>query len=62
MAAASSAVSSDYIPIVVAALALVLSGWWPDPTGRYQLRYWDGRLWTSGVITNGAQGVVPHPL
>jgi len=27
--------------------------WYPDPFGRFQLRYWDGREWTSHVSTNG---------
>jgi uncharacterized protein YxjI len=27
--------------------------WYPDPFGRFQMRYWDGREWTSHVSTNG---------
>src|SRR5262249_27396838 len=27
--------------------------WYPDPSGRYRLRYWDGRAWTSDVSSNG---------
>jgi Scramblase/Protein of unknown function (DUF2510) len=31
--------------------------WHPDPTGRHQLRYWDGSRWTDHVSTNGQAGV-----
>lgn len=29
------------------------AGWYPDPSGRYQHRYWDGTAWTDNVSTNG---------
>jgi hypothetical protein len=28
-------------------------GWMRDPTGRFELRYWDGRTWTGDVATDG---------
>jgi len=28
--------------------------WYPDPVGRAQARYWDGRMWTSHVVRDGA--------
>jgi hypothetical protein len=28
-------------------------GWYNDPYGRYQQRYWDGEQWTGRVATNG---------
>jgi len=28
-------------------------GWYADPTGRHQYRYWDGFAWTSSVSDNG---------
>lgn len=28
-------------------------GWFPDPTGRHQHRYYDGVTWTDGVSDNG---------
>lgn len=31
------------------------AGWHPDPSGRHQLRYWDGRAWTDSVSDNGVQ-------
>ncbi len=35
------------------------AGWFPDPYGRYQQRYWDGSAWTAHVTTNGQQTVDP---
>ena len=35
------------------------AGWHPDPTGRHQLRYWDGLRWTGHVSDVGAVGVDP---
>ena len=35
------------------------AGWLADPSGRYQLRFWDGLAWTEHVSTNGAQAVDP---
>jgi uncharacterized protein DUF2510 len=32
-------------------------GWYPDPDGRLELRYWDGRRWTEHVFHRGAQSV-----
>lgn len=29
------------------------AGWYPDPLGRYELRYWDGGAWTAHVSTGG---------
>jgi len=29
------------------------AGWHPDPTGRHERRYWDGRLWTDQVADAG---------
>ncbi len=33
--------------------------WYPDPTGRYEARYWDGRKWTSYISHYGATGADP---
>lgn len=35
----------------------VAAGWYPDPTKRHELRYWDGATWTDHVHTAGTQGV-----
>jgi hypothetical protein len=31
----------------------VPAGWHADPTGRFELRYWDGVRWTDRVSTGG---------
>jgi uncharacterized protein YxjI len=31
------------------------ASWHPDPMGRHQLRYWDGKAWTDHVSNNGVQ-------
>ena len=32
-------------------------GWFPDPAGRHQTRYWDGDLWTAHVVDDGVTAV-----
>jgi len=34
-------------------------GWFPDPSGKHQHRYFDGTRWTEHVATNGDQPVDP---
>lgn len=40
--------------------------WFPDPTGRFEHRYWDGERWTEHVGTQGRQAIdhlqPPPPL
>ncbi len=31
------------------------AGWYPDPTRRFDQRYWDGTGWTDNVVRNGQQ-------
>jgi uncharacterized protein YxjI len=39
------------------------ANWYPDPMGRYQVRYWDGTNWTEHVSTNGVTALDPiHPV
>ena len=35
------------------------AGWFPDPAGRHQLRYWDGTSWTEHVRDQQVAGVDP---
>lgn len=35
------------------------AGWHPDPTGRHQLRWWDGQGWTPAVHDGGVHGTDP---
>ena len=39
--------------------APVTSGWFPDPTGRFEYRYYNGRTWTGDVSTGGERYVDP---
>jgi uncharacterized RDD family membrane protein YckC len=34
-------------------------GWYPDPAGRHQVRWFDGRIWTEDVADNGVTGKEP---
>lgn len=33
------------------------AGWWPDPYGRNEVRWYDGQQWTRDVATGGKQTV-----
>jgi uncharacterized protein YxjI len=35
------------------------AAWYPDPFGRHESRYWDGRQWTEHVASHGRQAVDP---
>jgi hypothetical protein len=37
----------------------VPAGWYTDPAGRYELRYWDGSAWTEHVSRAGQQYTDP---
>ena len=34
-------------------------GWYPDPTSRFEQRYWDGAQWTEHVVSGGQQSTSP---
>ena len=36
------------------------AGWFPDPSGEFQLRYWDGLRWTPHVSTDGVVATDPR--
>ncbi|WP_395154217.1 DUF2510 domain-containing protein [Ilumatobacter sp.] len=42
-----------------AAESSVPAGWYADPSGRYELRYWDGSAWTEHVSRAGQQFTDP---
>jgi hypothetical protein len=33
------------------------AGWYPDPTSRFDVRYWSGDFWTEHVVRDGAQTI-----
>jgi putative membrane protein len=37
--------------------AIAAAGWFPDPAGRHQMRYWDGTTWTAHVQDGGVSAV-----
>jgi hypothetical protein len=37
----------------------VPAGWYADPSGRFELRYWDGNQWTEHVSRDGQQFTDP---
>ncbi len=37
----------------------VPANWYKDPSGRFELRYWNGSAWTEHVSTGGAQSIDP---
>ncbi|MCP3881079.1 MAG: DUF2510 domain-containing protein [Sulfitobacter sp.] len=44
---------------LLARAAGVPEGWQPDPTGRHEVRYWDGSEWTAHVSTGDSQSIDP---
>ena len=35
------------------------ANWYPDPSGRHEVRYWDGGQWTHHVTSQGRPGIDP---
>jgi Protein of unknown function (DUF2510) len=49
-------------PLVIPPQPLALQrndGWWPDPFGRHEHRYYDGSKWTDHVSDKGVTSVSP---
>ena len=42
---------------VAAPTAAAPANWYPDPSGRFELRYWNGDKWTEHVSRAGQQSV-----
>ena len=53
-AAAASAPSNATV-----AITHTPAGWYPDPSGRFEMRYWDGLAWTEHVSRQGQQYTDP---
>jgi Protein of unknown function (DUF2510) len=43
----------------VAPASTTPAGWYPDPSGRFEMRYWDGNGWTEHVARQGQQYTDP---
>jgi hypothetical protein len=39
----------------------IAPGWLPDPSGRFDLRYWSGAAWTEHVTKGGVPSTDPPP-
>ncbi|MCC2030533.1 DUF4041 domain-containing protein [Microbacterium sp. YMB-B2] len=39
----------------------IAAGWFPDPVGRHEQRYWSGVAWTEHVFSAGSQSTDPMP-
>lgn len=58
-AACRWSVRSDLSASYCALVSSNAASWYSDPTGKAELRYWDGESWTEHVSTNGVQGKDP---
>jgi hypothetical protein len=56
--AASAAAASSPSNATVA-ITHTPAGWYPDPSGRFEMRYWDGLAWTEHVSRQGQQYTDP---
>ena len=45
--------TSQQAPVTATAATATPAGWYPDPSGRYEMRYWDGDKWTEHVSRQG---------
>jgi hypothetical protein len=41
------------------AVPSVPANWYKDPSGRFEMRYWNGSAWTEHVATAGKQSIDP---
>jgi hypothetical protein len=46
-------------PVAAAPVVTTPAGWYPDPSGRFEMRYWDGTAWTEHVSRQGQQFTDP---
>jgi hypothetical protein len=51
--------SQQTTPATASSTPSVPAGWYTDPSGRYELRYWDGTAWTEHVSRSGQQYTDP---
>jgi len=58
-AVAEPVVAEPAVAEPAAAESAVPAGWYADPSGRFELRYWDGTAWTEHVSRAGQQFTDP---
>jgi len=58
---ATAPITPAPVPVVQQVAQAAQAGWYGDPLGRYEHRYWDGGCWTQHVATAGAIGVDSAP-
>lgn len=46
-------------PAQSGAVPSVPANWYKDPSGRFEMRYWNGSAWTEHVATAGKQSIDP---
>ena len=51
----TSTASPGAAPATAGDAPAVPANWYKDPSGRYELRYWNGSAWTEHVATGGRQ-------
>ncbi len=52
----AKAASSEPTPLVTSVVGvnnLPAEGWYPDPHGRHEQRFWNGKAWTNSVLVDG---------
>jgi hypothetical protein len=54
-----AAAAQPVLPVTPPPTPSVPAGWYADPAGRYELRYWDGNTWTEHVSRGGQQYTDP---
>jgi hypothetical protein len=47
------------VPVAPSQPATVPAGWYPDPAGRHQWRWWEGTAWAADVSDDGVGGLDP---
>lgn len=56
---AASAAAASTPSNATVAITHTPAGWYPDPSGRFEMRYWDGLAWTEHVSRQGQQFTDP---
>jgi hypothetical protein len=57
--AAAPAPAPAPAPVAAAATPAIPADWYADPSGRFELRYWNGSAWTEHVARAGQQYTDP---